>query len=204
MSSNTSTQPNKASIQAGLSTLIKVTIEGENVGAIQTLTTNETRTLERIQEVGTDGIIEIVPVAAAFIDLTVARLVFDRLRLPESFNKAFQHIQSQAAPFDIVVTHLKNYPNTSIVNRITTYENCWFTSYDSTYTQGAYLITENASLWAERAWNSGALPTDYFGHKLGVDAEGSVTTARGFEEQVNIGTEEGALDAAALFPDILT
>ncbi len=154
MGNNTNTNVASPSrIQAGLSTLIEVKVGEERVGAIQSLGYSETRTIERIQEVGTDGVIEIVPVAATFYELTAERLVFERLRLPEAFARGFQHIQSQAVPFTIEITHYNNYPiqTDADKDRRMKYINCWFQAYGGTYRSGAYLITETATIWAERA-----------------------------------------------------
>lgn len=178
--SNTNTAFSPGTIQAGLSALIEISVAGEKIGAIQELTTSEARGLERIQEVGTDGIIEVVPIEATKVDLRASRLVFERLRITEAFARAFQHIQAQTVPFRITVKQFNGRPGgaggeENISTRTTYYENCWFTSMDSSYKSGAYLITENAQIWAERAVNASAFPdTPIFGsntiHALAKDA----------------------------------
>lgn len=197
MGSNTSTAANPSKIQAGLSTLIEVSVGDEKVGAIQSLAFSETRTLERIQEVGTDGIVEVVPVAAAFVELTAERLVFERLRLPEAFARGFQHIQSQAIPFDITITHYNNYPNASVADnkdRKMVYKNCWLQAYGGTYRSGAYLITETATIWAERATTTNAKLTSGMlggiGHGDAMPTHGAVS----LEQAISHGDDLGALD----------
>jgi len=193
-------------IQAALSTQIVVQAADatgalHTVGAIQTLTPTETRPLIRISEVGTDGVLEIVPNAAFTIELAVTRLVFDYRRLPASFGKSFRHIHAQRLPFDIVMLDYNPYiehfdsagvdnpstpkidanheprytvgtpdanyaDNGAVVNAAadamasnatqvikTRYKNCWLTSYSYTYDQSNYLITENATVWAETVYD---------------------------------------------------
>jgi len=182
------------SIQAALSTQIIVQTEDalglfNTVGAIQTLAPTETRPLVRISELGTDGVLQIVPSAAFTVELAVTRLVFDYRRLPAAFSRGFRHIHAQRIPFDIKVLDYNRYAENESVrstrnpiladaetpatndyarvevfksplalkedqiktdNVITTrYVNCWLTSYSYTYDQSNYLITENATIWAE-------------------------------------------------------
>jgi len=197
-------------IQAALSTQIVVQAadakgQMHTVGAIQTLAPTETRPLVRISEVGTDGVLEIVPNAAFTIELAVTRLVFDYRRLPAAFARGFRHIHAQRLPFDIVVLDYNPYvenfnsfsetgettANNSVPSPITPnfdassgnqgavdvnaddpltgltatsqanegavirtrYVNCWLTSYSYTYDQSNYLITENATIWAETVFD---------------------------------------------------
>lgn len=151
-------------IQAGLSTQIVVSARDANgekypIGAIQTLTPTETRPLGRISEVGTDGVIQITPTAATTVDLAIVRLVFDYQRLPAAFQRGFRHIHSARLPFDIDVRDYNPYQELANINGgsdtaatdwlETTYINCWLQNYTYTYDQGNYIITENATVWAE-------------------------------------------------------
>lgn len=193
-------------IQAALSTQIIVQAsvgDGSRVvvGAIQTLAPTETRPLVRISELGTDGVLQVVPNAAFTVELAVTRLVFDFRRLPAAFGRSFRHIHAQRNPFDIVVTDYNTYaehytntfngaghipdgsirdPNTlTDFERVTTsatdvsmndgevsanqyittrYVNCWLTSYSYTYDQSNYLITENATVWAETVIDENSPP----------------------------------------------
>lgn len=70
---------------SGLSTQIIIKVSNNPVGALQQLSVAQNRPLQRIQEIGTDGVIEIVPNSATTFELTANRIVFDQLRLPESF-----------------------------------------------------------------------------------------------------------------------
>jgi hypothetical protein len=148
-----------AATNTGLSTQIVIKVDGQSVGAVQTLTSNQNRPLRRIQEVGTDGVIEIVPNNATNVDLNINRIVFDRKRLPEAFSRGFLNIHAQRIPFDIFVFDFSSvepdtldatFDITTNDNVVTTiYENCWFNTLTTTYNATDYIITETATCWAE-------------------------------------------------------
>jgi len=101
-------------IQAGLSTQIVIKVDGGDgemhvVGGIQKMTYNQTRPLAPLSEVGTDGLVGIVPNGAAIHKLTINRMVFDFQRLTQSLQREYRHIHSQRKPFDIVVTDYNPY-----------------------------------------------------------------------------------------------
>ena len=136
-----------AKTRTGLSTQIIVYVNGEPVGAIQSFQEQQTRGLKSISEVGTDGLIEIVPQSSTTFSLTVQRIVFDGLSLPEAFSRGFRNIQAQRMPFDIVV--IDKFTGTDNNAVVTTYHNCWFKSMAKTYQVTDYTITENASVDCE-------------------------------------------------------
>lgn len=186
----------KSGIQAALSTQIKILARNTNedgtpagdqyvIGAIQSLAPTETRPLIRISEVGTDGVIEIVPNASATCEIAVTRMVFDYQRLPAAFQRGFRHIAAARLPFDIVVEDYNAYqeyggtpPEGGITAGIfvkTIYKNCWLQNYSFTYTQDNYLISETATIWAEHVYDEtykdgiAVAPTDSYER----DANGS-------------------------------
>ena len=136
-----------AKTRTGLSTQVIVYVNGEPVGAIQSFQESQTRGLKSISEVGTDGIIEIVPQSSATFALTVQRIVFDGLSLPEAFSRGFRNIQAQRMPFDIVV--IDKFTGTDNDSVVTTYHNCWFKTIGRTYQTQDYTITENAGIDCE-------------------------------------------------------
>lgn len=157
-------------IQAGLSTQIIIAAKDATgnrypIGAIQTLTPTEARPLARLSEVGTDGVIQIVPTGATTVDLAVTRLVFDYQRLPAAFQRGFRHIHAARLPFDIEVHDYNAYHELQNVNTqnsdaapanwlVTVYGNCWLQNYSYTYDQGNYLISETATIWAEYVYTT--------------------------------------------------
>jgi hypothetical protein len=138
---------NGSKTRTGLSTQIIVYVNGEPVGAIQSFQETQQRANKRISEVGTDGVIEIVPQSPAQVTMTVQRIVFDGLSLPESFSRGFKNIHAQRIPFDIIV--LDKFTGTGNDAVMTTYHNCWFSNLSKTYQVSDYTIVENANIDAE-------------------------------------------------------
>jgi hypothetical protein len=138
----------EGSTRTALSTQIIVYVNTEPVGAIQSFQETQARANKRISEVGTDGVIEIVPQSPAQVTLTVQRIVFDGLSLPESFSRGFKNIHSQRIPFDIVVIDkfTGGGDNDAVV---TTYHNCWFSNLSKTFQVSDYTIVENANIDCE-------------------------------------------------------
>ncbi len=89
--------------RVGLYTQMVVKVNNTTVGAIQSITAQQDKKMKIVEEIGTDGIIEIHPAESAKIQLTVNRIVFDNLRLPEAFARGFVNIQAQRIPFDICI-----------------------------------------------------------------------------------------------------
>lgn len=136
-----------SSISTGLSTQVVVMVGAEVVGAIQNFGENVSRPTRRLGEVGSDGTLEIVPNGLATISLTVNRIYFDGLSLPEAMSRGFKHIHAQRFPFDIVVidTHAGDGDNAII----TTYSGCWFKSLNRSYTIGDFVIAEDGQIEVE-------------------------------------------------------
>jgi hypothetical protein len=207
---NTGSTVENPAPHTGLSTQIIIKVSGTAVGALQRLTVTQNRPLERIKEVGTDGVIEIVPNQPTTYELTVSRIVFDLVRLPEAFLRGFRFIDAQRLPFDIEVLDLSGVTNpgedissdNSIVT--STYKNCWFTTYSTPYTVDNYVITEEATLWCETAYIS--QPTDL--GPTGIPNAGGIrgltaqTDTAGIESAINVGQRLGSLDVAGLTASI--
>jgi len=126
-----------------------------NVGAVQELTESQNRGLARIVEIGTDGVIEIIPNKATEFELTLNRVVFDGLSLPEAFGRGFRNIQSQRFPFNLQVIDI----NAGVVDAaggvnknstvVTTYHNCWFNRTSTPIKADNYIIIQQATVWVE-------------------------------------------------------
>lgn len=180
-------------IRTGLSPLLVVKVNGEAVGAIQSLNPSESRQVARVQELGTDGVIELVPNAPTTVTLQVSRLVFDNLRLPPAFRRGFAHIQAQRLPFDIDVfdrTHGLANPNIGV--QVTSYRNCYFSNYSATYQAANYQITENATIEAQ--YVDDLLPVT-----AGFNERGLAPDLNQIENLANLGIRIGSLD----FPDLI-
>ena len=215
---NTGTQVDRGGneINSTLSTQIIIKVNNEPVGALQRLTVNQARPLARIQEIGTDGIIEIVPQGATTFELTAERIVFDQLRLPEAFSRGFRFINSQRLPFDIMVIDLGGAKppgaellGTGSIDPSGTgagngyismiYKNCWFTAYSTPYAADNYLITETSSIWCETAYvsypDSGPVSTI---RKFDPQTDNKI----GVESAINHGGHRGAMDTSGLLNSI--
>ena len=193
---------------SGLSTQIIIKVYNNPVGALQQLSVNQARPLQRIPEIGTDGVIEIVPSGATTFELTANRIVFDQLRLPESFSKEFRFINAQRVPFDIDIIDISGAqpnsgaePGNARQHVVMTYKNCWFTSYQTPYAADNYLITETATLWCETAYLA---KTGRDGPKNGILRPlETLGDDANIEKQVNAGMRLGSLDAAGLVLSVL-
>mgnify|MGYP001568945048 CR=1 FL=1 len=146
-------------IAAGLSTAIHIEIGSQRVGAIQSFAPSQNRPITGIGEVGTDGFIEKVPTGPTDVKISVTRVVFDLLRLPQAFSRAFRNIHAQRVPFNI-----KEYDVSAVGFQqggdgdlpigdtttpgilLTEYVDCWFSSLSATYQADNYLISETADI----------------------------------------------------------
>jgi len=122
-------------------------VENEPVGAIQSFQETQSRGIKPINEIGTDGIIELVPQGATKVSLQIQRMYFDGLSLPEAFSRGFRNLQSQRIPFDIVV--IDQFTGTGNDAIITTYHNCWFNNLSITYSASDYTIAQSAGVDCE-------------------------------------------------------
>ena len=99
----TGTNLDEGKTRTGLSTQIVIYVNDEPVGAVQSFQISQQRGTKSITEVGTDGIIEIVPNAATSVTLQISRVVFDGLSVTEAFSRSFVNLSAQRIPFSIVV-----------------------------------------------------------------------------------------------------
>src|SRR3990167_9338652 len=90
-------------IASGLFTSLIIEVDQQRVGAIQKFSPNQQRPIKGLSEVGTDGFIEKVPNGPTDIKISVDRVVFDLMRLPQAMGRAFYNIHAQRVPFDINV-----------------------------------------------------------------------------------------------------
>lgn len=180
-------------ISTGLSTQIIVKVGTDTVGAIQNLSITQTRNIERIKEVGLDGVLEAVPNQATTYEATVERIVFDRLRLPESFMRGFINIKSQVVPFDILIIDRTNGDGDGAV--VHTLKNCWFSRYNPSFRADNYILSESGSIVFE----------DIFSTLGSTSANAAVGGSRGLNYDLNEreratdrGDYRGTLDVADL------
>jgi hypothetical protein len=148
MATKTNSSLNK-SIASGLSTSIVVKVGNTTVGAIQSITINQNRNIEMFQEVGTEGFVDSCPKGAAAITLDITRMVFDNLRITESFARGFVNIQAQRIPFNIEIIDTAGSTDERFFTVSTIY-NCWFNYASTPYSAHSYLISETVRINAEK------------------------------------------------------
>jgi hypothetical protein len=189
-----------AKTRTNLSTQIVVYVNNQPVGAIQDFQERQQRSIKKITEVGTDGIIESVPQSATTISLTVRRIVFDGLSLPESMARGFRNIHAQRIPFDIVVIDRFTGTEEEGGAIVTTYHNCWFESLGKSYTTGDYTITEDATLSVEAisTERNGAPIASSQGVGGGRDLGSEGRQIDSVEQAADYGTYRGSMDFPGL------
>jgi len=188
----------------GLSTQIVIKINNVAVGALQRLTVSQNRPLARINEIGLDGNVEIVPNQSTTFELTADRIVFDQLRLPEAFSRSFRFINAQRVPFDIEIFDINGQTDPLDANSggivVMKFVNCWFTRYETPYNAENYLITETAGIWAETGQVSS--PDNFAPENESLRTIEPQTDAAAIESAVNRGGRRGGVDAAGLIKAI--
>jgi hypothetical protein len=196
---------------SGLSTQIIIKVGSTAVGALQRLSVAQARPLERIKEIGTDGVIEIVPNGPTTFELTATRIVFDQIRLPEAFLRGFRFINAQRIPFDIEVLDLSGIKTVGALNLTTpsgtdgivsmTYKNCWFASYTTPYAADTYLISEEATIWCETAYVTDPKTSPNYDAN-GPRALRAQTDSAAIETTVNQGARRGSMDVSGLLNSV--
>ena len=184
--------------RSGLSTQIIIYVNDAPVGAIQSFSETQSRQTKKIAEVGTDGLIEIVPSAPTNVTLQVQRIVFDGLSLPESFSRGYKNIHAQRIPFDIKV--IDKFAGTEDAESvITTYHNCWFTNLQRSYTVQDYVISETASVDCEFVSSTrNEEPVAATQNNAGIRDMADTRQDDDVEQEADTGQRRGALDVANL------
>lgn len=179
----------------GISTHILITVNNSPVGAIQQMQVDENRQVKMIDEIGTDGHIDSVPVKSVDVKGSCQRVRFDRLRITEAFKRGWIHLAAQRYPFDIVIVDKQKNDESNHIS--TVYKNVWITSLSTTYNADNWVITENMSWEAETVFSIVANA----GMNVAQGGEiGSPYSVIGIEREVDRGANgrRGALDASGL------
>lgn len=178
-----------------LSTHILIKVNGNVVGAVQSIKINERRDVAKIPEVGTDGIIDSAPKSATDVSGSISRTRYNRRRALEALGRGFIHPHAQRIPFDIEIQDIfaDNDINNSV---ITVLENVWITSCDVTYSATDYVIVDDVNWTCERIYslvNGGNVVNSASSNGLQ-----NPIVLNQFEQEADRGAFTGALDAAGL------
>lgn len=196
----------KNSTRTAVSTNIVIQVDGNPVGAIATLSIDESRQIQQIDEVGSDGHIDSVPKSSTNITGSCKRTRFDNLRIAAAFSRGFVHVSAQRRPFDIQILDIfaaeedsNNADNTftgHVINTIIS--NVWINKISVSYSSDNFVIVEDMGWEAEHIYSyledsgSSSSASSVYGRTL----SGILTDV--FETQADIGQRRGALDAAGL------
>ncbi len=138
-----------------LSTNIIIKVGTETIGAIQSLSVTEERSIKMIDELGTDGHIDSAPQSSTNITGSCTRIRFDRLRIMEAFSRGYSHIHAQRYPFDIEIIDIQNAasdsadPLSSPATIVTVLSNVWINNISYTYGANDFIISESFNYTAE-------------------------------------------------------
>lgn len=192
---------NKTSVS--LSTNILILVNGVAVGAVKSLSIQESRDIEFIKEIGTDGNIDSAPKSSTRISGSCERVRFDRLRITEAFGRGFIHVQSQAYPFDIVIMDKQKRDQASQIS--TVIKNVWIKSIDTNYQSDQWIISDKMNWEAETIFsvlNNGNRPVAVGGER-GIQHMGTGPNGVGLidieqKADTGFGGRRGSLDASGL------
>jgi hypothetical protein len=189
--------------RTGVSTQIIIQVDGNAIGAIQSLSIKEDRSIQSIDEVGTDGHIDSVPNKSTNISGDCKRIRFDNLRIATAFSRGFVHAAAQRIPFDIVILDIfaadeddADGFNASDNVITTVIKNVWIRSLGVAYSASDYVISEDMGWVAEHIYSylgqgQNAAPAPFARQIPIIDNDA-------FERQADLGQRRGSLDAAGL------
>lgn len=184
-----------------LSTNIVIKVDNYIVGAVQKLTITEQRTIEMIDEVGTDGHIDSAPVKSTDISGSCDRIRFNRQRIADSFGRGFVHAHAQRIPFDIEIHDFFHDAdrNNSI---ITVLKNVWIENINYSYGVDSWIISESMSFKAE-AIKSILNNNNVVSGAVDNGQEGTIILNQ-YEQEADRGLYRGALDAGGMLNAFLS
>lgn len=203
---------------AALSTNILITVNGQAVGAVQSIDVVESRSIKMIDEVGTDGHVDSAPNQSTNITGSCIRIRLDGLRIAEAFGRGFVHVGSQVYPFDIVIFDRQKRDQRSQIS--TVIKNVWIKDIQYTYTKDDWIISDKMSWEAETIFSilsggsspiaggnpvaqGGELGIKHFGagaNGIGNSLSGTNGTIVNIEQLADTGSggRRGSLDAGGL------
>lgn len=183
-----------------LSTNIIIKARGYVVGAIQSLSVKESRDVEMISELGTDGHIDSAPKSSTNISGDCKRIRFSGMRIAEAFGSSFTHVHSQRIPFDIEIQDI--FADANIANAIvTTIHNVWITDINYDMSADNWIISDSMSWKAESI--SSILAGGNVVTSVANGQDGPLYINK-YEQEADRGVYRGALDAAGVLTAFLT
>lgn len=186
--------------QTAISTNIIVSVGPNTIGAIQELRVEEAREIRMIDEVGTDGHVDSVPVRSTNITGTCNRIRFNKMRIAEAFSRSFVHVKAQRFPFDIVI--IDNWNGSDNNALITTIKNVWIQNISYTYSVSDWVITDNMSWQAESIYTTLANAPSSTGGVQNIPLS-ILSPTSDIERAADVGQRLGSMDAPGLLSAFL-
>jgi hypothetical protein len=183
-----------------ISTNIIIKVGPNAVGAVQRMEITEDREIRMIDEVGTDGHIDSVPVRSTNVRGTCERIRFERMRISEAFSRSFLHAKSQRYPFDIVIIDVWNGNGNNAL--ITTIKNVWIREISYGYQATDWIITDRMQWEAEDIFTTLSNGPGSTGGTLNIPLAIQSPTSD-IEQSADVGGRRGALDVPGLLAAVL-
>lgn len=181
-----------------LSTHMVLKVAGTPIGAIQSLSVSESRSISMIAEVGSDGFIDSTPTSSTNVSGSITRIRYDRMRLTEAMSRGYLHLAAQRYPFDIEIQDVQKDQTNNMI--ITIIKNVWFESLSYNLDANNWIISDSCNWKAEHIFSfrpNGASAA------TGGDGKIKVYPHDAIEEEVDLGKRRGGLDAPGLIDLVL-
>lgn len=186
--------------QTAISTNIVISVGPNTIGAIQTLSIDESREIRMIDEVGTDGHVDSVPVRSTNITGSCDRIRFNKMRVAEAFSRSFVHVKAQRFPFDIVI--IDNWNGSDNNALITTIKNVWIKGISYSYAANDWIITDRLTFEAETIGTTLANGPSATGGVQNIPLA-ILSPTSDIEQAADIGNRRGSLDSPGLLSAFL-
>lgn len=183
--------------QTHLSTHIIIKCNNNVIGAMQEISIDESRSLKPIEEIGTDGIIDLTPNGSVKLSGSCKRVRFSKSRITAAFGLGWIHLKSQRVGFNIEIIDTFTDASNPIV---TTIEGVWIKSIQTAYSAGDWVITDTFS-WDAKDIYSIQNNTNVVGP---VGPQGQTIYLNAYERQADRGEYRGAIDAPGLLTAFIT
>lgn len=183
-----------------LSSNIIIKVDNYVVGAVQSISINESRSVKMIDEVGTDGHIDSAPNKSADYKGSCERVRFDGARIAEAFARGFVHVGSQRIPFDIEIHDV--FADADVNNAVVTVlKNVWITGISHQLGVNDWVITDRMDFEAETIFS---IQNNANVVKGVMNGQNGTVRLNEFEQQADRGLFRGALDQAGVLTAFLT
>jgi hypothetical protein len=183
-----------------VSTHIVIKVDGNTVGAVKSLKIDERRSIAKISEIGTDGVIDSVPSKSTEISGSCSRTRFAGMRISEAFSRGFLHAKSQRAPFDIEIHDIFN-DNDAANEIITVIKNVWINSLSVSYDSENFVIVDDMGWDAEDIFS---ILNNNNVVQSAANGRAQPITLNQYEQEADRGVYRGSLDAPGLLNAFLT